>query len=851
MSFTCKNIKSTVRRIALTLSLIVASSAMAEEVGGVSASIIVAAPDTASTSFRELGLVGYLQGLCDYTVYEGNHQGRWSEGDQLIFSIGGNSYRQNRYYLDGFRIDNRFTSGSTLYAALYANHNLQITPEETALHFVSRSTEEYVRLTGNVGNVGGINPTTEGIIHLFHGTGSEDMYHREGITKRQHTRGAGTIDALFHTRRGQHEIIGTFGNRQLPQYDQNGLLTTAPLYGANYYKLQAIGRLQTAGYFDHVGYLANISGKDDGFSEFYYNRNEQPRLATYSASVYAERSAGPNALTTGLTWTTTTFRHDDVAFSRNLIDQDGESLEPWMPDGSMHELSWSAQGKKFFGRSPLLNLWLEAKAYNSLISHVASSNGWSNDVYMQQMEEACPTPLYRYDWTSHSFVGALLENEVRFHLQRSATFLNRRASGSVSFGANLGISLDGMLMNGNSKVTPNVVGNIHCRWQPFRWLEVSAEVSHDRMTYDVETMCFMSTRYMNADILSAVDGTLLTQSGGRHHRFAKGTWQPSYLAVTIPLTLRFGRHEIALIQSYRKFYHTWITQYEGGAAANGYYVDTPLTAEILSDRYFPADGNLPMLPLYYLNPGERTYEVGYMPKDLMGSGFFTGTPYYMTQQSRYTYHGRKVEASIGWQSMMGVGYCGLGNGPGSNNVGLLSESTANPNTFLVVQNSIVDGAKGCYPAAGRYDQDRAYICRLALSWHINNHVQIGALGSWTDGQPFVYYRTFVRPSGSSGIGVSADPAQVAIVNGCSRGINPTDGNFGCRESAIFHIDLHARFQWQMMGHSTELFLQSYNVYDFGNVLNEYCFPQGFSEGRGPNMCLTIPRGIIASLKIGL
>lgn len=842
--------KRTFRYIAAALSLLVAPSALAEEVVGVMPPTIVVAPDTASTAFRELGLVGYLQGLCDYTVYEGNHQGRWSEGDQLLFSIDGNSYRQNRYYLDGFRINDRAASGSTLYTGLYASHALHLQPATTALHFESREQEACVRLTGNVGGLGGINPTTEGIIHLFHGTGSEGLYRSSDSQHRQHVRGAASVETLFHSRRGQHEIAATYGNRRLPQYDQNGLLPDAPLYGADYYKLQASGHLATTGYFHHVGYLANVSGKADGMSEFYYNRDEQPRVGTYSVSAYGRHGSGTDGLTTGLTWTTTTFRHDNVGFAKNLIDQDGESLEPWMPDGRMHELSWSADYVHPLLQDSHRQLTVEAKAYNSLIGHHAESRDWSNAVYVQHVGAATAVPLYRYDWQSRSFAGALLENEAVLRLTNAGSRSQQSCEmPRLTYSASLGMSLDGMLLRQNSKVTPNLLARLSARWQPLRWLEISTDLTHDRLTYDVETLRFMSTRYLNANVYAPFDGSLFTQSGGRYHHYANRLWQPSMLSVSIPVVLRFGRHEIALIQGYRKFYHTWMTQYEGGAAANGYYVDTPLTADMLNDEHVAAGGNQPVLPLYYLRPGEHAYEVGYMPKGLMGSGFFTGTPYYMSQQTRYTYHGRKVEASIGWQSMMGVGYCGLGNGPGSNNVGVLSETTANPNTFLVIKNSIADGTKGRYPAAGRYDQDRAYVCRLAFSYNINKWVQLGAVGNWTDGQPFAYYRLFTPTDDR--LSVTADPTQVAIVSGCSRGINPTDGNFGYRESAIFHIDLMARFRWTMMGHAAEAYVQSYNVYDFGNVLNEFCFPQGYQEGRGPNMCLTIPRGLIASVTLNL
>ena len=49
----------------------------------------------------------------------------------------------------------------------------------------------------------------------------------------------------------------------------------------------------------------------------------------------------------------------------------------------------------------------------------------------------------------------------------------------------------------------------------------------------------------------------------------------------------------------------------------------------------------------------------------------------------------------------------------------------------------------------------------------------------------------------------------------------------------------------------QLTAQSYNIYDFGNVLTEYCFAQGYTEGRGDNLLLTIPRGLLLTYTIKL
>ena len=102
-------------------------------------------------------LVHWLDALSDHTIYQGLHTGQWDESGPLIFSVDGNSFRWNRYYLDGFRLDNRFTAGSTSYVPNMENYNLRIDPNSSILNFeLDTLSRDYVEASWNRGNLGGI-----------------------------------------------------------------------------------------------------------------------------------------------------------------------------------------------------------------------------------------------------------------------------------------------------------------------------------------------------------------------------------------------------------------------------------------------------------------------------------------------------------------------------------------------------------------------------------------------------------------------------------------------------------------------------------------------------------------------
>ena len=463
-------------------------------------------------------------------------------------------------------------------------------------------------------------------------------------------------------------------------------------------------------------------------------------------------------------------------------------------------------------------------------------------MYLQHCGESSATALYRYDWESRGFAGALLENTFTLEAQRSFFRQRLRLKGEV------GMSLDGMLMRSNSKVTPNLEALFELEARPWRWLTLGVQIQHSRMTYNVETMRYMSSRYLNGKVYAASATetrspekadyqTLLTTTGGSSHHYASHLWQPSYFTLSIPIRARFGRHELLALQLIRKYYHTWHTSFSGGADGQGSWAEASITPEMAvtwgTDRQ--------MLPIYYPTPGEHDFEIGYLPSGLMGKGL-KSSPYYLSQITQYAYHGNRLYFSLSWHSMIGANVSPLGTGPAVNDFGSLSETTALPSTLSVLQN--FDGRS---PAVGRTDQDRAYIARIVLLWNATKPFSLGGTASWTDGQPIQLYRTFLNSETTA----SAAHRDVSILPLCTRGINPTDGNFGCRESAIFHIDLHARFAWCMAGHDMQLTAQTYNVYDFGNVLTEYCFAQGYTEGRGDNLLLTIPRGLLLTYTVKL
>ena len=772
--------------------------------------------------YQTTDLGHYLDNGNAYTVYEAETTGEWNLGDQNIFSIAGNSYKNNKYWLNGMRIDSRQQVGSTLLHTQMDRMHLSLDYLDGELDFTDDTLQrQAIRLTGNVGGLGGISPGTRQLINLFHSSGEERTMDSRPVAMRNHVVGAGTAEATFaipaRGRRYYQHAYVNYGQRSLTALDRTGI---SGMYPSAYYTAQLDGETRWFRYF-----LA-VNGRTDYGSEFLYNRNEVAQLQDYHAGLYhTAQFKNGGTLVAGLSYELSRLRHDSLGFSRNLLDQDGEAFDPWYADGRLHSISMSVRYDQ-----PLLP-WLRvhAEAYNSLLHFLPTTEKWSNAIYMQSIEDALPTPLYTVDWQSRAFSGGLLENEAMVVAEKEV------AKGLRLYG-HLGVSLDGIVLGqGRSVVTPNWLAKLAIDYQPVWWFRFGVSVSHHRMSYTWDEMRYLSRDYMNGEIRFA-DNTLLATTGGQYHTPDRRLWmhQPSYAVLDLPIQFTFGksrRHAIALLSSIRKYYNMWFTDYANGVDAN-----------LLKQGDY-----------WYQREGVKDYVVTTQPLELMSSTLGGRTPYYMSNLVRYTYTGRKWYVSLSWQSYLMAGLSTLGNGPLHNNIGVLAESSANPNTYVTLS----EGDKP-YQGNSRLNQDKSFILRLQVTYNACKYFSIGFNGKFKDGQPFTTFTAL--PAIVSG------HQQVALVNSDAKGINMANQAFGKREDAFFNLELRATGRWWVRDLPMSLEVMCYNIYDFGTALTEYTFDDYqhatypyWTTTRGittmkdsrTSMSLCIPRGLLFTLRVGL
>ena len=758
----------------------------------------------------------YLDNYSDYVTYEAETSGEWGLPEQMVFSINGNSYRWNRLYLNGFRIDSRFQSGSTWYQLNMQEQNLYLNQHRGTIDFVTDSVRQSkVWLSNNMGGLRGINPSTQKLINLFHQTASQRNQEGNDLSSRDYIKGAGQAEVTygipFEGRRYYQHAYANFGQRMLNTFDQCGITGQ---YEAPYYKVQLDGQLPLLknNVVDDLSYYFIHQKRTDLYSEFMFGDQEVATQKTYSAAIYGNKDFGhAGTLTTGFSWALNDIRHNNLNFARNLIDQDGEGFEPWYADGIHNEINWAVNYR--YEILPWLHLHLDS--YNSVMHFRPTTTSWRNVLYMQDFE----TYIYNFrddiTWESNAFTSGLLENQLTLEARH-------RFNHIVELQGQFAATFDGILLgDGKSVVSPNWEAMFGIHLTPAKWFTMDVTLGNFRSRYSYEDVLYLSSNYMNGRY---ADGR---PTGGAQHVPVKGLKQPSYALLDVPFRFSWDgpntHHEFSLLTSFRLYYNQWTTQFDRSAEDYCYWNDG-----VCFFKY-----NLP-------NVG---YEVVNLQNhNLLPDHFLIHTPFWLSNVAKYSLQSKHVFFSISWQSYWLTGVSALGNGPLQNNLCALSESTANPSTWLNAENP------GEYRMLGRLDQDRSFIARMQLGWNITDHWSVSVTGKFKDGTPFSSFRYALGAEvPSAGI-----TNKVAIYNETTKGINLIDEHFGRRKDAFFNFDIHARYRGDIKGVPITAEATCYNVYDWGTELVEYTFESQLTGGlQRRALQLNIPRGVILSLSVGL
>ncbi len=194
---------------------------------------------------------------------------------------------------------------------------------------------------------------------------------------------------------------------------------------------------------------------------------------------------------------------------------------------------------------------------------------------------------------------------------------------------------------------------------------------------------------------------------------------------------------------------------------------------------------------YYLLDRPATgYELGNAP--------FVRDPFYA--QFLIRVHGEKARRwyfSFSFLAHMGMGTTAFGNGPEANDIGVISESQAFPNSWI--------------NGFGRVDGDRAFVGKVFFGYHLSRRLFLGGSVKYRDGNPFAFIDSFQRDG------------QWLITYQTIKAEDNHGRKGGPREDCIWDFNFKLGYDVSLFGKRGRLELSVFNLLDLGGELSENVF----------------------------
>jgi hypothetical protein len=185
----------------------------------------------------------------------------------------------------------------------------------------------------------------------------------------------------------------------------------------------------------------------------------------------------------------------------------------------------------------------------------------------------------------------------------------------------------------------------------------------------------------------------------------------------------------------------------------------------------------------------------------LGNAAFAKDPFYA--QLLLHVYGQKPGRwfiSFSFMAHIGMGYTAFGNGPTANDIGVISESQAFPNSWI--------------NGYGRVDGDRAFVGKIFFGTTLFKRFFLSASIKYRDGDPFAFFDAFKK--NDSWI-ITYQTIKAEDEHGVKG---------GPREDCVWDFNFKLSYEFSLFGKKGRLELAALNLLDFGLELSENVFSGG-------------------------
>lgn len=589
-----------------------------------------------------------LENFVQPVIFSIEESGGFSNVDPAKFSLYGDSWVWNHWYVDDLDLTDPLFSGAAAFAVpfrfverfevVYAE-NPHLRLSQGIRLTTHRRPKRQAGAVVHFPNAGGLVPLGPAVMNWVSGTHALE---RSPAPPKERRRFGGAYQ--LHLTDGLELPLGHLayavqiedGDRRFLSFTPSGDFES--VFEEDYFVASGAAVLTPAGTDARVTILGEYRTRDRAFAELYY-APEETFIAKSGGLLIA---ATVDRLRAGLTFKRYLLEPNDRDFVREIFDPDGEALRPFRPGVQVFaakldlryggDLVYFTGVNRFLVFTPTASTWV-----NQLTAGGEPYGTW-------RWRSAKTTLLLgddRLGIAERLDAGALA---LSYDLSLAAMYATNRSGenglGFVDLGAEVTVELD------------------HLRTvRPF------LSLAKTPIAPSVDLASQLDPAYLDGE-LRLTDGRLIDTTGGARTRLADRLGATNIYSAALGTRVAISREWSLAAQGILKAYHhTYRLQFDGGAERYGSTMDG----------------------IYYLDEGEKRYVLENTGHDLP---FYFGAHFGLVglDPNRYV-------VSVGFSAYNAVGYPVFGNGVTANDVGLVDPSTANPNTSIN-QKANLDGDRG-------------------------------------------------------------------------------------------------------------------------------------------------------------
>ena len=745
------------------------------------------------------GYANFIENLAPDAVWLTEESNDFGLLDQAKVYFEGDSWTQFNWQYAGFAINSALDDGApALQLPSLAIGSMALVSESPerrtyGVHFTPRSpqgTSSRVMFSTVFPNLGGYTVLGKLAVANHASLRAADLY-----STRRRIAASTQLDFGFEKRSGLSSLLLAAGyldldrrfndfNRKDTQFTENGEL----------FRLLARWQRRFASGTLGLDLVANDGGRDNLFAED--GRYPQETYVQDKRSWLAGVTWDSRAVNLKISWLHERQERRPAVTDagKDLKDIDGQGFLPFEKWGTFRADTLEvAAGRAFsfswLGRRTVVEPFLDLSA---IFHSAGEETGASNAVSFAGQ------PYLVYLWKGNR------EYRNRRRTALAGTLFNMELSERFTFNARLFLQYQGLDFqapgSGLDFLQPGGEAGFHVQAGKNTGISLSAGILPYELRGDVAD--FLEARRPGASVYYWNDnnrdglfqegeaGAAFGQSGGASHAAARGL-KPSLrerleLLLTTRLSANFHLDIKGLYKRIRR--PLWVRF----ADEYGHY------EEIGGQAY------------YFLDRPVAAYELGHAA--------FAKDPFYA--QFLIRLQGEKARRwyfSFSFLAHMGMGTTAFGNGPEANDIGVVSESQAFPNSWI--------------NGFGRVDGDRAFVGKVFFGYHLSRRLFVSGSVKYRDGDPFAFINAF-RHDG-----------QWILTYQTIKAEDERGKKGGPREDCIWDFNFKLGHEISLFGKEGRLELSLFNLLDFGGELSE----NAFSGGERLANELQLPR----SLRLGL